>query len=172
FGASMVRGVGGATNPPDVAIANDGLLTYDSYRLTYGPGGTYSLTREGDGASIADPATIGLSINVPADAQAGEEYLIRPLAGSARDISVLISDPARFAAGQPLGAVVEVITADGNAVADGGNSGDGAITGVSQDFDANGAMMPFVLRFDGVGNPLVIDPATGYSIAPDADYDT
>ena len=171
FGASMVRGVDGATNPPDVAIANDGLLTYDSYRLTYGPGGTFSLTREGDGEVIADPATIGLSINVPADAQAGEEYLIRPLAGSARDISLLVSDPARFAAGQPLQVeVVNTATPGVTSTLDGASTA--TLTLAESDFESNGAMAPFALRFDGTLNQLVIDPATGYSIAPDADYDT
>jgi len=170
FGPSMVRGLGGASNSPDVAIANDSRLTYDSYTLTYGPGGTYTLVRERDGATIADPADIGLTIQVPADAVAGEQYRISPLTASARDISVLITDPARFAAGLPTR--VEVVnTATATVTPTLGGASTAALTLSAGQFESNGAMAPFALRFDGGSNSLVLDPATGYTLSPDAAYD-
>src|SRR5690606_25658128 len=61
FGSSMVRGVDGADNPPLVSIENDALLTYDSYSLTYGAGGSFELRRRSDD-QVVDPADVGLKI--------------------------------------------------------------------------------------------------------------
>ncbi|MDX5362864.1 MAG: flagellar hook-associated protein FlgK [Pseudazoarcus pumilus] len=170
FGSSMVSGIGAAANPPEIGIANDSLLAYDSYTLTYGAGGSYTLTRDGDGAAITDPASIGLSITVPADAVAGEQYRITPLAGSARDISMLISDPARFAAGLPA-SVTTVNTATVSVTPPAATS-TASLSLAASSFESNGPMASFTVRFDGALNELVIDPAAGYTIAPDAGYDT
>ena len=171
FGSSMVKGVNGASNPPEVSIQNDRQLTYDSYTLTYGAGGTFELRRVSDDQLIANPADIGLSIAVPADAVAGEQYLVTPLNGSARDISVAISDPARFAAGLPLTTeTINTATASVTPALDGLSTATLSLT--ATEFESNGAMAPFSIRFDGVLNEIVIDPATGYTLAPDAGYDT
>lgn len=164
FGAGMVRGVDGAANPPVVSIENDTLLTNDSYSLVYGAGGDFELRRRSDN-QLFDPADVGLNISVPPGAVPGEEYRITPLAGSARDISVLISDPSRFAAGLPQSYTA---TASFESLLDGASTAELDLDDGPQ-FSANGQVAPFTLRFDS--GQLSVDPGAGYTLSPDAGYD-
>lgn len=175
FGPGMVRGVGGASNPPAVSIENDGLLTYDSYRLTFddsNPAG-YVLQRERDGALITDPAELGLSITLPDAPANGESYLITPLAGAARDISVAISDPARFAAGLPT---ISETTYNAAASVLQTGGGSGVLSLAASAFEANGdTIAPFTMLFNGATNELSLPAGytleSGDPLAADASYD-
>lgn len=110
-------------------------LTTSDYRLDVTPGPAYTLTRLSDnqaiplapgfpGAAPADTTTVdGVTLKFAGGAaNAGDSFLIQPTRTGARDMAVLVSDPAKVAAASP------VIT--GNTA---GNQGSGAISAPTVD---------------------------------------
>lgn len=119
FKSSMVRREAGASDEPTVRIGNDTLLTNEQYRLTYDDAtGGYTLTRLSDNSVIADPADVGLVINTPGVTTAGDSFIIEPLRGAARNMSVGITDPAKIAAGSPVSVELPLSNAGNAAVKD------------------------------------------------------
>jgi flagellar hook-associated protein 1 FlgK len=99
------------------SISNYANLTGSNYSLAYN-GTNYTLTRLSDntvttipGALVAGagPATTidmtnsdGITINIPAGAQAGDSYLIQPTVTGAANMAVAVTDPAKIAAAAPV----------------------------------------------------------------------
>lgn len=162
FGASMVRAettvTGGA---PVVGIVNDALLDRNSYRLEWTSPTTYTLERVSDGAVIADPETeLGLSIDIPANAVAGESFIITPLRDSARTmgLAAALSDPAKLAAASAV------------SVDAGANAGSAAVALTAQPDQALAYPPAFELSFDA-GTQQLTGLPPGYSFVPDGNYD-
>jgi flagellar hook-associated protein 1 FlgK len=112
------------------SFSDSSQLTTSDYRLDVSAGPAYTLTRLSDnqtlpltagfpGAAPADTTTFdGVTLTLASGAGApGDSFLIQPTRTGARDLSVLVSDPARIAAASP------VVT--GNTA---GNQGSGAIS--------------------------------------------
>ncbi|WP_127476406.1 flagellar hook-associated protein FlgK [Sulfurivermis fontis] len=106
-------------------ITDVSALTASDYRITTADGVNYTLTRLSDNQVIgtyapgAYPATIdvpseGFSFTLDSAANAGDSFELRPTRSAARDISLLIDDTKRIAAGAPLRAT-ESITNLGSA---------------------------------------------------------
>jgi flagellar hook-associated protein 1 len=111
-------------------VSDSSQLTLSDYRLDVTAGLTYTLTRLSDNQSI--PVTAGFPGAAPANttsfdgvtitfasgaSKAGDSFLIQPTRAGARDLAVVLTDPAKVAAASPI------IT--GNKV---GNLGSGAIS--------------------------------------------
>lgn len=107
------------------SITNVSALTTSDYRISTADGTTYALTRLSDNTVIgtytpgAYPATIdvpseGFSFSLDVAAAAGDSFELRPTRSAARDITLLIDDTKRIAAGAPLRAT-ESITNLGSA---------------------------------------------------------
>lgn len=109
------------------SFSDSGQLTTSDYRLDVKADLTFSVTRLSDNkifsatelAASAPPNTFdGVTLTVSSGVGApGDSFLIQPTRTGARDLSVLVSDPARIAAASP------VVT--GNTA---GNQGSGAIS--------------------------------------------
>lgn len=93
-----------------VVTASDvGALTASDYLLAR-QGGSYTLTRQADGAVLpllgfpGAPVTVdGMTIALDAGAMAdGDAFVISPVANAARNFAVAITDPDRIAAAGPL----------------------------------------------------------------------
>ncbi len=106
-------------------ITDVSALTASDYRISTSDGTTYALTRLSDNSVIgtytpgAYPATIdvpgeGFSFRLDVAANAGDSFELRPTRSAARDITLLIDDTKRIAAGAPLRAT-ESITNLGSA---------------------------------------------------------
>ena len=83
-----------------------GALTADNYILSYNAG-AYSLTRAGDGSSVAftgngtagNPLTAdGISIVLSGTPAAGDQFSIQPTATAASSLKVVLTDPSKIAA--------------------------------------------------------------------------
>lgn len=92
------------TDAIDVQIIDTGQLKAAEYRLQF-DGTDWSLRNRFTGETVpmdqTGPNTFevdGLEINVDPNAQAGDNYLLRPTRNGARDLDLLISDPRRIAA--------------------------------------------------------------------------
>lgn len=85
-------------------------VTTDDYRIDY-DGSSFSVTRLSDGSAVPASFDIGtdtlsfggVDITITG-ADAGDRFLVRPLADAASSIGVAISDPSKLAAGQGGGA--------------------------------------------------------------------
>lgn len=112
------------------SFSDSNQLTTSDYRLDVTAGPAYTLTRLSDnqaiplaagfpGAAPADTTTFdGVTLTLASGAAApGDSFLIQPTRTGARDLSVLLSDPARVAAASPI--------VTGNTA---GNQGSGAIS--------------------------------------------
>lgn len=90
------------------SFSDVGLITTSDYRLQADGGGNYTLIRLSDNATLfsaaALPQTVdGLIISeTVAGSLAGESWLIQPTRNGARDIGVVITDPAKIAAAAPI----------------------------------------------------------------------
>jgi flagellar hook-associated protein 1 FlgK len=88
-------------------ISDVSALTTSDYQLSF-DGSNYSLVRLTDntvtGLGATLPQTVdGVTINlISGTMQAGDTFLIRPVANAAASLSVLISDPAKIAAAAPI----------------------------------------------------------------------
>ena len=97
------------------SFSNTSQLTTSDYRLDVGAGPSYTLTRLSDNQVI--PMTAGFPGAAPADTTAfdgvtltlasgagapGDSFLIQPTRTGARDLAVLVSDPAKVAAASPI----------------------------------------------------------------------
>jgi flagellar hook-associated protein 1 FlgK len=142
-------------------------LTISDYRLDVGvatpAGPTYTLTQLTDnkavtitaGTSAAGKPTLtfdGVTLEVPSGTgNSGDTFLIQPTRTGARDLAVLISDPAKIAAAAPL--------VSGNSV---GNQGSGLISAVKVDakfIPAEPNFAKVTLSFDSTGSKLTGFPA-------------
>jgi flagellar hook-associated protein 1 FlgK len=123
FGVGGVQALVHNANTGDATLTvtrtNVGALTESDYLLELtGTGWTMrnlqtgaTIPLAGDG-SAADPLTAeGLSIVVNNTAQVGDRFLVRPTAGAAASLSVLISDPSKIAAASPIRTAADIANA-------------------------------------------------------------
>lgn len=133
-------------------------LTTSDYRLDVAAGSAYVLTRLSDkqqislppgfpGAAPDDTVTFdGVTLTVAAGtANPGDSFLIQPTRTGARDLTVMLTDPAKVAAASPI------IT--GNTA---GNQGSGAISAgkVDADYLATPLAAKVTLTYDSATNEL------------------
>ena len=113
------------------SFSDSALLTTSDYRLDVKADLTFSVTRLADNkvfssadlsASVPANSFDGVTLAFSGAAAAGDSFLIQPTRTGARDLTVLLSDPAKVAAASPI------IT--GNTA---GNQGSGAISAGSVD---------------------------------------
>lgn len=87
-----------------VAIVDANGLTAQDYRLTF-DGTDFTLVRLPDGVAQvldpADPQHDGLAFTLPANAQAGDAWMIQPTRHAAGELSLTLRDPAAIAAAAP-----------------------------------------------------------------------
>jgi flagellar hook-associated protein 1 FlgK len=136
-----------------VSITGLGALTANDYVLAYNAG-TYSLTRSGDGSSVAlsgagtaaSPFTAdGLSIVLSGTPASGDQFLIQPTATAASSLKAVLTDPSKIAA---AGAVIGAAASS--------NAGDGTISaGTTLDSSNPNLLNPVNITFTS---------ATTYSI--------
>ena len=103
------------------SFANSGQLTLSDYRLDVSAGPTLTVTRLSDnqvvtpvGGNIYDGVKLDFGAAVPT---AGDSFLIQPTKTGARDLTAVLTDPAKVAAAAPI--------VTGNAAS---NKGSGAIS--------------------------------------------
>ncbi|WP_332778023.1 flagellar hook-associated protein FlgK [Polaromonas sp.] len=145
------------------SFANSNQLTTSDYRLDVTAGPAYTLTRLSDKQTI--PLTPGFPGAAPANtttfdgvtltlasgaAMAGDSFLIQPTRTGARDLTVLVSDPAKVAAASPI--------ATGNAA---DNRGSGAISAgtVDASYPATPLAANATLTYNSATNQLSGFPA-------------
>ena len=107
-------------------VSNSSQLTISDYRLNIAAGPTYTVTRLSDN-TVVTPDGAGAYDGVKlafggGPAATGDSFLIQPTRTGARDLAVIVTDPAKVAAASPI------IT--GNVA---GNQGSGAISAGSVD---------------------------------------
>jgi len=145
------------------SFSNTSQLTTSDYRLDVGAGPSYTLTRLSDnqvipmtagfpGAAPANTTTFdGVTLTLASGAGApGDSFLIQPTRTGARDLTVLVSDPAKVAAASP------VVT--GNTAA---NQGSGKISAGKVDaaYPATPLAAKVTLTYDSATNQLSGFPA-------------
>jgi flagellar hook-associated protein 1 len=103
------------------SLADSSQLTLSDYRLDVGAGSVLTVTRLSDnqvvtpvGGNIYDGVKLDFGAAVPA---AGDSFLIQPTKTGARDLTAVLTDPAKVAAAMPI--------VTGNAAS---NKGSGAIS--------------------------------------------
>ena len=169
------------------SMLDSGSLTASDYELESGGGGLFTLTRRSDSQSFAintggvyphtTAAIDGFNLAISGAAAAGDRFLVQPTRDAAEQITLLINDPARFAAAAPLRAQPGL-----NANTGSGNGGSGSITqpsagtlaglplgaGITLTFDAAGSQ--FNVDLDGnlatTEMTLAYNPATQSAGAP------
>jgi flagellar hook-associated protein 1 len=126
------------------SLADSSQLTLSDYRLDVGAGSVWTVTRLSDnqvvtpiGGNIYDGVKLDFGTTTPT---AGDSFLIQPTKTGARDLTAVLTDPAKVAAAMPI--------VTGNAAS---NKGSGAISAGS------------------VAAPLVVPllPATGVTLKYD-----
>jgi flagellar hook-associated protein 1 FlgK len=168
--APAVGASAGNTGTGSVAASIDDVagLTGDRYRLSF-DGTDYTLTNLRSNASQtgAGPAfsVDGVSITVSGAPDAGDSFVIEPVAQAASGFEVAISDPRLVAAASPLRSDTSLANAgsgrlDNLAVSD--TSGLPLATSVTLTFnpDALGAGVPGYDVAGIAGGPIAYDPAT------------
>lgn len=136
-----------------------GQLTTSDYKLNVTAGPAYTLTRLSDNQAIALPvgfpgtaATFdGITLTFASGApSAGDSFLIQPTRTGARDLDVVLTDPAKVAAAVPI--------VTGNTF---GNLGSGAISAGTVDatFPATPLAATATLAYDSTNNSLSGFPA-------------
>ncbi|MCB5183777.1 flagellar hook-associated protein FlgK [Methylobacillus gramineus] len=150
-------------------IVNANALTTSDYRLRY-DGSNYSVTRTSDGVSqsfTSLPQTVdGVSFSIDSGSMnSGDEFVIRPTANAATNMSMAISQIANIAAGAPVVA--------GTAAS--ANTGSGAIGSVRVDSGYASAPLttPFTLNYTGgnlsgfpAGQAITVTTASGSTTYP------
>jgi flagellar hook-associated protein 1 FlgK len=104
--AVTARGTNTGSAVIGAALADPSALTTASYRLSY-DGTNYRLTRLSDNVSTTHatlPQTVdGITFSlVSGTAAAGDAFLIEPTRYAARDIDMVLTDPAKIAAAAPI----------------------------------------------------------------------
>lgn len=136
------------------SFSESSLLTTSDYRLNVKADLTFSVTRLSDNkvfssadlsASVPANSFDGVTLAFSGVAAAGDSFLIQPTRTGARDLTVLVSDPAKVAAASP------VIT--GNTA---GNQGRGVISAGSVDksYPASPLAGTVTLTYDSATNLL------------------
>lgn len=170
--AAIPSSVNAGTGSITASLVDTGKLTTSNYEVVY-DGSNYRVTRLSDQTNlfIGNLATLnttpidGFQLAVTAGAVAGDTFQIQPTRAAARDISVLIKDPALIAHAAPIRSSSTATNA--------GNAGlelasvtaatsfplAGDITLVF-DPDALGAGVPGFFVSGGPGGTLAYDPAT------------
>lgn len=158
------------------SITNVSALTGSDYRISTSDGTTYALTRLSDNSVIgtytpgAYPATIdvpgeGFSFTLDVAANAGDSFELRPTRSAARDITLLIDDTKRIAAGAPLRAT-ESITNLGSAQLNKLDATAGATTDLAAVLAGGAVTMTYDSTVPGytlsgaLAGSLAYDPAT------------
>jgi flagellar hook-associated protein 1 FlgK len=153
----------------DPSFSNTSLLTTSDYRMDVKADLSYSVTRLSDNHVFtaadlagADPANSfdGVQLTFTGTAAAGDSFLIQPTRMGARDLTVLVTDPAGVAA------AAAVVT--GNKF---GNTGSGVISAAKIDTTYSGTLAPVELTYDGTnfsgfpaGASVTVKPLTGPSV--------
>lgn len=155
------RNTGNLVMTPSFSDSNQ--LTTSDYRLDVGAGPSYTLTRLSDnqvipmtagfpGAAPANTTTFdGVTLTLGSGAGApGDSFLIQPTRSGARDLNVLVTDPAKIAAASPI--------VTGNTAA---NQGSGKISAGKVDAAYPGTPLAakVTLTYDGTINQLSGFPA-------------
>lgn len=155
------RNTGNLVLTPSFSDSNQ--LTTSDYRLDVGAGPSYTLTRLSDnqtiplaagfpGAAPADTTTFdGVTLTLASGAGApGDSFLIQPTRSGARDLAVLVTDPAKIAAASPI--------VTGNTAA---NQGSGKISAGKVDaaYPATPLAGKVTLTYDSATNQLSGFPA-------------
>ncbi len=145
FGATLTDASKLTTSDYDVSVTNvAGTLTYSVTRLS---------DKTSMGSFTTFPITFdGVSINATSGtAQAGDSFLVQPTRTGARDLDVLVRDPAKVAAASPV--------ISGNTA---GNKGSGALGAAAVDasYPATPLAGPVTLTFDAATGSLSGFPAT------------
>jgi flagellar hook-associated protein 1 FlgK len=161
-----IANTGGAT--VNAAIADVAGLTGDEYRLAF-DGSNYTLTNTSNNSSVTGAGpnfTIdGVDITVSGTPNAGDEFLIAPVAGAASLFELDISDPRAFAAAGPLRATTALTNA-GNAGIEGLGVSSVASLPLAGDIslsfspDALGAGVPGFVVSGAATGTIAYDPAT------------
>lgn len=160
------RSTNAESGVPGAAIGNADELTTSEYRLRVNDDDHFQLVRLSNNQVVAelDPdegGTLeadGLVVDISAlgDAEAGDNWLIQPTRNGARDLDVVLDDPAGIAAAAAIH----------QAVASDDNGGDAVVDGVritADDYDPNVLENGATVRFDntdgyvvedGEGNPI------------------
>ena len=155
------------------SFSDSSQLTTSDYRLDVTTGPAYTLTRLSDnqtiplatgfpGATPANTTTFdGVTLTLASGAAAaGDSFLIQPTRTGARDLTVLITDPAGVAA-------ASAIVTDNTA----GNRGSASISTktVGQAYLASPLSATLSLTYESAGNVLIISPAMGDVTVTQAD---
>ena len=145
------------------SFSNSNQLTTSDYRLDVSAGPAYTLTRLSDkqiiplapgfpGAAPAHTTTFdGVTLTLASGAAAvGDSFLIQPTRTGARDLTVLVSDPAKVAAASPI--------VTGNTA---GNQGSGVISAgtVNVNYPETPLAANVTLTYDGATNKFSGFPA-------------
>jgi flagellar hook-associated protein 1 len=155
------------------SFSNTSELTTSDYRLDVGAGPSYTLTRLSDnkviplaagfpGAAPANTTSFdGVTLTLASGAGApGDSFLIQPTRTGARDLTVLVSDPAKIAAASPI--------VTGNTPT---NQGSGKISAGKVDaaYPATPLAAKVTLTYDATTNQLSGFPAGASVIVTRAD---
>lgn len=160
------------TGTVSAALTNVANLTNSDYEVIY-DGSNYRVNRLSDKVNLftGDLATLnatpidGFQLTVTAGAVAGDSFLIQPTRNSARNISVLISDPALVAHASPLRST-SALTNTGSLEFELGAVSSATTFPLAADItlvfdpDALGTGVPGFIVSGGPGGTLAYDPAT------------
>lgn len=101
-----------APSAPDYAGSFYTNLSNSDYLVTFGAGGSYTVTRQNDGVAVAtgtSPAGVqfdGVSLNISVPgAMAGDRFVVKPVAEAAKNISIdtrVVADPRLVNAAAPV----------------------------------------------------------------------
>lgn len=176
FSASPVGAIASNQNIGTATISatlqDVGQLTNSDYEVAF-DGSNYSVTRLSDGANLFSGnlaslnATVidGFQLTIGAGAVAGDRFQVQPTRAAARNIDVLIKDPALIAHAAPIRAS-STVTNTGNAgleispVSSATSFPLAADISLVFDPDALGTGVPGFFVSGGPGGTLAYDPAT------------
>ena len=151
--SSNANNTGSAVLAP--TVANAGALAASDYELRF-TGGNWTVTRLSDSTTqtfaslpqTVDGVTFAVSGGAPA---AGDSFLVQPTRYAARDLTMLVGDPARIAAAAPIRTALGTTNA-GNATISGGS--------VNAAYLATPLGAPVTLSYNGGTNLLTGFPPT------------
>jgi len=159
-------------------VSDSNLLQASNYRLDYGAGNVYSLTRLSDNAVVGSSASLAtlsstvsasegftLALGSGSSITTGDSFLISPVANAARDIDMALTHTNQIAAAAPLLASRNAAnTGDAIFSNDGLLSNTGTLPAATITFTFNSATNEFVASPAAATTPpsavLSYDPAT------------
>ena len=101
----------------DYSISDPTRLTNADYRISY-DGANYTVTRLSDQTTTTSASGSfnidGLAISISGTPQAGDEFLLRPTHGAARNIGLKLTQPSEIAAASPLRSSASLGNAEGS----------------------------------------------------------